>query len=96
MNPFFKNIILKYIFRDSIDKTKIVITNIDTLVRDLAKEYNLVDKNVRILDFYNSKSSYDLWDDFLEQNLTEFDTLFLTTEYQNVILFNDIKNVPYF
>jgi hypothetical protein len=77
----------------SIDKTKIVITNIDTLVRDLAKEYNLVDKNVRILDFYNSKSSYDLWDDFLEQNLTEFDTLFLTTEYQNVILFNDIKNL---
>jgi mRNA-degrading endonuclease RelE of RelBE toxin-antitoxin system len=77
----------------SIDKTKIVITNIDTLVRDLAKEYNLVDKNVRILDFYNSKSSYDLWDDFLEQNLTEFDTLFLTTEYQNVILFNDIKNM---
>nr|WP_315234109.1 UvrD-helicase domain-containing protein [uncultured Flavobacterium sp.] len=77
----------------SIDKTKIIITNIDTLLRDLAKEYNLVDKNVRILDFYNSKSSYDLWDDFLEQNLTEFDTLFLTTEYQNVILFNDIKNL---
>jgi superfamily I DNA/RNA helicase len=53
----------------------------------------LVDKNVRILDFYNSKSSYELWDDFLEQNLTEFDTLFLTVEYQNVILFNDIKNL---
>ena len=77
----------------NIDKSKIVITNIDTLARDLAKEYNLVDKNVRILDFYNSKSSYELWDDFLEQNLTEFDTLFLTAEYQNVILFNDIKNL---
>jgi len=77
----------------NIDKNKVVITNIDTLVRDLAKEYNLVDKNVRILDFYNSKSSYELWDDFLEQNLTEFDTLFLTAEYQNVILFNDIKNL---
>jgi mRNA-degrading endonuclease RelE of RelBE toxin-antitoxin system len=77
----------------SIDKSKVVITNIDTLVRDLAKEYNLVDKNVRILDFYNSKSSYELWDDFLEQNLTEFDTLFLSSEYQTVILFNDIKNL---
>jgi hypothetical protein len=77
----------------NIDKSKITITNIDTLVRDLAKEYNLVDKNVRILDFYNSKSSYELWDDFLEQNLTEFDTFFLTAEYQNVILFNDIKNI---
>jgi len=77
----------------NIDKSKIVITNIDTLVRDLAKEYNLVDKNVRILDFYNSKSSYELWDDFLEQNLTEFDTFFLTAEYQNVILFNDIQNL---
>lgn len=77
----------------NIDKSKIVITNIDTLVRDLAKEYNLVDKNVRILDFYNSKSSYELWDDFLEQNLTEFDTFFLTAEYQSVILFNDIQNL---
>ena len=77
----------------NINKSKIVITNIDTLVRDLAKEYNLVDKNVRILDFYNSKSSYELWDDFLEQNLTEFDTFFLTAEYQNVILFNDVKNL---
>jgi phosphopantetheine adenylyltransferase len=77
----------------NIDKSKIIITNIDTLVRDLAKEYNLVDKNVRILDFYNSKSSYELWDDFLEQNLTEFDTFFLTAEYQSVILFNDIQNL---
>lgn len=77
----------------NIDKSKIVIINIDSLVRDLAKEYNLVEKNVRILDFYNSKSSYELWDDFLEQNLTEFDTFFLTAEYQNVILFNDIQNL---
>lgn len=77
----------------NIDKSKIIIANIDTLVRDLAKEYNLVDKNIRILDFYNSKSSYELWDDFLEQNLTEFDTFFLTAEYQNVILFNDIQNL---
>jgi len=77
----------------NIEKSKIVITNIDTLIRDLAKEYNLVDKNVRILDFYNSKSSYELWDDFLEQNLTEFDTFFLTAEYQSVILFNDIQNL---
>lgn len=77
----------------NIDKSKIVITNIDSLVRDLSKEYNLVDKNVRILDFYNSKSSYELWDDFLEQNLTEFDTLFLTAEYQNVILFNHIQSL---
>ena len=28
-----------------------------------------------------------------QQNLTEFDTLFLTAEYQNVVLFNDIKNL---
>jgi hypothetical protein len=77
----------------NIDKSKIVITNIDTLVRDLAKEYKLVDKNVRTLDFYNSKSSNELWDDFLEQNLTEFDTFFLTAEYQSVILFNDIQNL---
>lgn len=75
----------------SIDLSKVILTNIDSLVRDLAYENLLIDKDVRILDSFNSKSSVELWDDVLEQNLSEFDSSFLSGEYQHVILYNDIK-----
>lgn len=74
-------------------KTKATITNIDSLARDIAKENELIDKSIRVLDSFNSKSSYELWDELLEQNLSEFDSMFLSSEYQNVILFNDLKSV---
>ena len=77
----------------SITESKVLITNIDSLVRDLAKDYGIITKSTRILDFINTKSSYELWDEILEQNLSEFDTYFLTSEYQNVILFNNIQTI---
>jgi hypothetical protein len=77
----------------TIDESKAQITNIDTLVRDIAKEAKLIEKETRILDTPNSKSSYELWDELLEQNLSEFDTSFLSAEYQTVILFNDIQSL---
>jgi hypothetical protein len=77
----------------SIDKSKVVINNIDALAREIALENKLIDKSTRVLDFYNSKSSLELWDEILEQSLSEFDSSFLSTEYQNVVLFNDIKEL---
>lgn len=77
----------------SIDNSKYNLINIDSLVRDLAKEYHLIEPSVRVLDTFNSKSSFELWDEILELNLSEFDTNFLATEYQNVILFNDINSL---
>lgn len=77
----------------SIDKSKVVINNIDALAREIAIENKLIDKSTRVLDFYNSKSSLELWDEILEQSLSEFDSLFLSAEYQSVVLFNDIKEV---
>lgn len=77
----------------SINNANTIITNIDSLVRDIAKESQLIDKSIKVLDSYNSKSSNELWNEILEQNLSEFDSVFLTSEYQNVILFNDLKNI---
>jgi hypothetical protein len=73
--------------------SKVQIANIDTLARELAIEYKLIEKSTRILDFYLSKSSEELWDEVLEQTLTEFDTAFLCAEYQNVILYNNINEL---
>lgn len=77
----------------SIDNSKFNLINIDSLVRDLAKENHLIEPSVRVLDTFNSKSSFELWDEILELNLSEFDTNFLASEYQNVILFNDINSL---
>ncbi len=77
----------------SIDNSKVVITNIDTLVKELALEASITTKYTRILDMYNSKSSAEVWDEILESNLSEFDVHFLSTEYQNVILYNDVKTL---
>lgn len=80
----------------SIDKSKVSINNIDALAREIAIENKLIDKSTRVLDFYNSKSSLELWDEILEQSLSEFDSFFLSSEYQSVVLFNDIKEVDYY
>lgn len=77
----------------TIDNSHYLINNIDSVVRDLAKENKIVDKETRVLDTFNSKSSYELWDDLLEQNLSEFDTSFLNLEYQNVILYNNVSSL---
>jgi mRNA-degrading endonuclease RelE of RelBE toxin-antitoxin system len=76
-----------------IDNSKIHITNIDTLLKELAIESLQISKTTRILDMFNSKSSIEVWDEILEKNLTSFDTNFLSSEFQNVILYNDIKDL---
>jgi hypothetical protein len=76
----------------SIDLTKVVITNIDSLARELATAYNVIGKDVRILDLHHSKSGVELWNEILETNLSEFDADFLASEYQHVILLNNLRD----
>jgi hypothetical protein len=76
-----------------VNPAKVHITNIDNVAKELALQYNLIDKSTRILDFYQSKSSEELWNEVLEQKLTEFDTAFLSIEYQDVILYNNIESL---
>ena len=79
--------------RIGIDTTRVTITNIDSLARELAVEHNITRKSTRILDMYQVKKSADLWEEVLEMNLTGFDCLFLKSEYQDVILYNNIKTL---
>ncbi len=66
------------------------LVNIDMLARDLAKATGKISQGSRFLDFPNSKSSLELWDEVLEQTLCPFDASFLHSEYQEVILYNGI------
>lgn len=76
-----------------VDFSKSIITNIDSLVRDLALEHKLISKTTRTLDMINSQTSQEVWEKVLENNLTEFDIRFLQGEHQHVILFNNIKDL---
>jgi hypothetical protein len=66
------------------------LANIDLLARELALRTGVIAKGARFLDFPNSKSSLELWDEVLEQTLCQFDASFLHSEYQEVILYNAI------
>ena len=66
------------------------LANIDMLARDLAKTTGIIAHGSRFLDFPNSKSSLELWDEVLEQTLCQFEASFLHSEYQEVILYNAI------
>ncbi len=70
---------------------KYQLSNIDALAKKLALDNDLINKDTRILDFPNSKTSEDLWNEVLEQRLSEFDWRFLNTEYQDIILYNSIQ-----
>lgn len=76
-----------------IDQSRVVITNIDSLVRELADQFKLKAKSDRILDMQNTKSSDELWNEVLEQTLSEFDLSFIKAEHQNVILYNNIQDL---
>lgn len=66
------------------------LANIDSLARELATKAGIISKESRFLDFPNTKSSLELWDEVLEQTLCQYDAAFLHSEYQEVILYNAI------
>jgi hypothetical protein len=76
-----------------IDPSKYTIVNIDTLLRDLALSKNLITSSTRFLDMFNSKSSRDVWEEILENNLSEFEIGFLLSEHQNVVLYHNVSSL---
>jgi superfamily I DNA/RNA helicase len=80
----------KLVEKMHIDLAKHKLINIDALARELALSTGIISTDIRILDFYGSKGSIEIWEEILEDNLSELDASFLNTEYQDVILFNNI------
>lgn len=76
-----------------LDPNRYLIINIDSLLKDLAISNGLINSTTRFLDMFHSKSSEDIWEVILENNLSEFDISFLSSEHKNVILFNNVKDL---
>lgn len=77
-----------------LNPSRYMISNIDNLLRELASANGLINTSTRFLDMFNSKSSKDVWEEILENNLSEFEVQFLSSEYENVILYNNVSTLP--
>lgn len=76
-----------------IEPDRVVVANIDALVRELAHNAHIIDSSTQILDIYHAKTSAEIWEEILERNLTGFDLSFISGEYQSIILQNDLHNL---
>ena len=70
------------------------IVNIDKLVLDMARRYDLIPEGASILDYgATSRQSEELWEDIVSDNLSTFDAPFLKREYLDVIVYNNVTSL---
>ena len=71
-----------------------VIETIDKLALDMAKSYGLIPQTATVLDYGpSSRTSEEIWDGIVTDNLSQFDTRFLKREYLDVIVYNNNKTI---
>ncbi len=73
-----------------ITNEKIIIRNLHAFIVDFAKQNELISSKSRII-FDNQEK--ELWNTALELNTSQFDEFFFHDEYNDVILYNNIKSI---
>lgn len=68
------------------------VMHFDGMLKDLALAAGLIDDNVRILNYPGVRSSLDLWEEAVEQEVTVFDPEFLAAEYNQVIIYHHVRS----
>lgn len=76
-----------------IDLNGITISNIDALAFDLVKDLNLIKHDYKVFGLHSIKNPEEIWEEVLSTELSPFDQEFLSKEYDEVILYHDIKNI---
>lgn len=76
-----------------IDKQHYTLNNIDKVLLDIAKEYHILPEGFHVLDYSGDKESIALWSEVLDNNISEFDEQFLYSEYIDVIIYNNNKDL---
>ena len=76
-----------------IPKQRFELNNIDKVLMNVARKYNILPEGFDVLDYSGNNRSLALWREVLESEVSEFDESFLYDEYIDVILYNDNKTV---
>lgn len=72
--------------------TAFEINNIDALAFGLAKEYKLILSSDKVFGLGAVKKPQEVWEQTLEELLSPFDADFLQSEFEQVVLLQNIKN----
>jgi DNA helicase IV len=73
-----------------INRENVIIKNLHAYAIDFAKQKNIISANTRII-FENQEK--ELWQTALDLNASTFDEYFFHEEYNDVILFNNVKTL---
>lgn len=74
-----------------IEESKAKIINLSMLIFELAKDHDLITPGQKIIGFNAVKNASDIWQDWLETTLVNYDRSFLEKEFEQVILPNDLQ-----
>lgn len=69
------------------------LSNIDKVLKKIACDNKLIQPNTYVMDFGGEKRRERLWKEMLDTEVTEFDWKFLNSEYADVILYNDNRDL---
>jgi mRNA-degrading endonuclease RelE of RelBE toxin-antitoxin system len=85
---------LKRLTRDlEINLQGITISNIDALAFDLVKGFLLIPFQYKVFGLHNIKTPEEIWEEVLDLELTPYNVAFLVKEYEDIILYHDVKSL---
>lgn len=69
------------------------LNNIDKILYKVASDYHMLPDGFNVLDYSGDDKSKALWSEILDDEVSEFDEDFLYTEYIDVIVYNNNKDL---
>lgn len=69
------------------------LNNIDSVLLNVAKAYDVLSQGFDVLDYSGDERSKALWSEVLDSEVSEFDEEFLYAEYIDVIVYNNNKEL---
>jgi superfamily I DNA/RNA helicase len=73
------------------DESKIEVIHIHGLAVELAKKNNLIPEKAKILEFTDSEYKLKLWEEVLDSTISEFDADFLSAEFSEIVVQNNLS-----
>ena len=77
----------------NINLSKVTISNIDKLVREMIIDYNVLPYGFKVFELDAIKKPNEIWEEILSSELSSFDPEFLEEEYKSVILYHNVKSL---
>jgi superfamily I DNA/RNA helicase len=74
-----------------VDSAKVEIKHLHGLAVDLAKSNKLIEEKTKILEFTDSEYKLKLWDEVLDSTLSQYDAEFLSSEFSEIVVQNNIS-----